>query len=210
MDRGVPAASRVVLGVDPGSVRMGWAVVCAQGNTVRRVDSGTIRLDARQSVPERLGKLLVACERLFGAHAIDALAIEAAFVKDNPHTALVLGQARGLPIALAAARGIVVAEYPPASVKRAIVGSGRAQKSQIQAMVRLALDMAELAAEDEADALAVAITHCRQTQLASLLSVPPDAGQGAAPATSLATPLTPAQAIYLQAVAGAQLRRRTR
>jgi crossover junction endodeoxyribonuclease RuvC len=151
-----------VLAIDPGSRKLGWAVVLRDGQRLQRLASGTLRLDAKASVPERLGVILLELMKLFDAHKPDALAIEAAFVHENAHTALVLGQARGLPIAIAASRGLPVAEYPPATVKRMIVGSGRAEKHQMQEMVKLTLQLAELPQEDEADALAVAITYHRQ------------------------------------------------
>ena len=156
------AVTHTVLAIDPGSRKLGWAVVLREGQTLRRLASGTLRLDVKASVPERLGAILLQLTVLFDLYKPDALAIEAAFVHENPHTALVLGQARGLPIAIAASRGLPVAEYPPATVKRMVVGSGRAEKHQVQEMVRLTLQLADLPQEDEADALAVAITYHRQ------------------------------------------------
>ncbi len=156
------ATTHTVLAIDPGSRKLGWAVVLRRGQTLERLASGTLRLDVKASLPERLGVILTELTKLFELHQPDALAIEAAFVHENPHTALVLGQARGLPIALAAARGLPVAEFPPATVKRMVVGSGRAEKSQMQEMVKLQLALATLPQEDEADALAVAITYHRQ------------------------------------------------
>lgn len=156
----------IVLGIDPGSRRMGWAVVRnapgPQGSQVLRcVASGAIVVDARLPLPERLGLILRALEALFATHPCTELAVESAFVHDNPRTALVLGQARGLPIALAAARGLPVHEYAPALVKRRICGSGRAEKVQMREMVRILLNLPELPGEDEADALAVAVAHVR-------------------------------------------------
>ena len=156
------AATQTVLAIDPGSRKLGWAVVLRRGQALERLASGTLRLDVKASVPERLGAILLQLTVLFDTYKPDALAIEAAFVHENPHTALVLGQARGLPIALAASRGLPVAEYPPATVKRMVVGSGRAAKNQVQERVKLPLQLTELPQEDEADALAVAITYHRQ------------------------------------------------
>jgi crossover junction endodeoxyribonuclease RuvC len=153
--------NHTVLAIDPGSRKLGWAVVLRRGQVLHVLASGTLRLDLKATLPQRLGVILTELTLLFDAHKPDALAIEAAFVHENPHTALVLGQARGLPIALAAARGLPVAEFPPATVKRMVVGSGRAEKSQVQEMVKLQLALAALPQEDEADALAVAITYHR-------------------------------------------------
>lgn len=179
-------ATHTVLAIDPGSRKLGWAVVLRRGQVLQVLASGTLRLDVKATVPQRLGVILIELTRLFDTHKPDALAIEAAFVHENPHTALVLGQARGLPIALAASRGLPVAEFPPATIKRMVVGSGRAEKHQMQEMVKLQLALEVLPAEDEADALAVAITYHRQPL--------PLAGADA---------LTPAQKVWLAAtVAG--------
>ena len=199
VDGGVRVAgSTTVLAIDPGSRKLGWAVVRRTGQTLTRLASGTLKPPAADDVPKRLGYLLTQLEMLFTIHTPDALAVEAAFVHENPHTALVLGQARGLPIALAAARGLPVAEYPPATVKRTVVGSGRAEKHQVQEMVRLVLELPELPQEDEADALAVAITFHRQPPL---VAVPVAAG------TAGNTGLTEAQRLWLQASATGKRRR---
>jgi len=191
--------STTVLGIDPGSRRLGWAVVALQGADLRRIDGGVVRLAG--SLPDRLGALLSALQEVIARHAIDALAIEAAFVHDNARTALVLGQARGIPIALCAARGLAVHEYAPAHVKRATVGSGRADKHQVQQMVCRALGLATVPAEDEADALAVAVVHLRELGFAAVL--PPVAGRGAPAAAP-----TAARQLYLDAIAAAAARAR--
>ncbi len=194
------AGDQTVLAIDPGSLKLGWAVLRGSAVRVQRIDSGTLRMPQDLGVAERLGRLLVALTSLFDRHAVDALAIEAAFVHANPHTALVLGQARGLPIALAAARGLPVHEYPPALVKRAVVGSGRAEKAQVQQLVALMLGLAEVPAEDEADALAVGLTHLRRTALDAALP-----GRAASVLQAAAeVPMTPARALYARAVADAQ------
>lgn len=195
MDR--PLLDQVVLAIDPGSRKLGWAVVRARQGALQRLASGTLRMSERDPLPVRLGQLMLGIAALLDGHPVDALAIEAAFVHDNPHTALVLGQARGVPIALAAARGLAVFEYPPALVKRALVGSGRASKEQVQRIVQMTLGLAELPQEDEADALAVAVTHLRRAQREALL---PDAPTLAAAGQA---EMTPARAAYLQAVQAA-------
>ncbi|MBI5610839.1 MAG: crossover junction endodeoxyribonuclease RuvC [Deltaproteobacteria bacterium] len=208
MDQGPTKNSLRILGIDPGSLKMGWAVLACQGPLLRRIDSGTIRLSPRTPLPERLAAVLQASERLLGTYPCDVLAIEAAFVRDNPHTALVLGQARGIPIALAAARGLPVFEYPPATVKRTLVGSGRAEKSQMQHMIQTLLALTALPAEDEADALAVAITHAREAGFAMVAQ--PNRSSATA-AVAAATPaVTPANTLYLQAVMAAKSKGRAR
>jgi crossover junction endodeoxyribonuclease RuvC len=191
----------IVLGIDPGSRRMGWAIVSSgmglQGaSTLRRIASGAIVVDARLPLPERLGLILRALEALFATHACTELAVESAFVKDNPRTALVLGQARGLPIALAAARGMPVHEYAPALVKRRICGSGRAEKGQMREMVKILLGLPELPGEDEADALAVAVAHVRANAWGVTTAA------AARPLVALAKPVTTsAQALWLAQLA---------
>lgn len=190
----------MVLGIDPGSRHMGWAVVAGTSHSARRIDSGSFDIDGRTPLPQRLGQLLRALEALLDRHTCTQLAIEAAFVHENARTALVLGQARGLPIALAAARGLSVHEYPPATVKRTIVGSGRAEKAQVRQMTKILLNLAELPGEDEADALAVALTHLRSP--AHLAGVVQPAAFAAIPAASTAP--TAAQAVWLAHLAAAR------
>ncbi len=152
-----------VLGIDPGTRRMGWAVLLGgAAGGFERLASGTLVPTAKAPLHERLGLLLVELQILFDDHSIAVLAIESAFVHKNPHTALALGQARGLPIAIAAAKGLPVYEYAPALVKKHIVGSGRASKMQVRQMIRLVLKEDQLPPEDEADAIAVALSHLRE------------------------------------------------
>lgn len=190
-----------VLGIDPGSRKFGWAVVQQRGKLVQRLAGGVVRLNGE--LPERLGEILTNMTALLDAHVVQALAIESAFVHANPRTALVLGQARGVPIALAAARSLPVFEYAPAAVKRAIVGSGRAEKHQMQHMIAATLGLTDLPAEDEADALAIAVMHLRQ-QTFAVQARPSVKIAAAAPL------MTPARAAYLQAVNQAKAARRSR
>jgi crossover junction endodeoxyribonuclease RuvC len=142
--------------------------------------------------------ILRALEALFATHPCTELAVESAFVKDNPRTALVLGQARGLPIALAAARGMPVHEYAPALVKRRICGSGRAEKGQMREMVKILLGLPDLPGEDEADALAVAVAHVRANAWGVTTAA------AAKPSILLAKPVTTsAQALWLAQLAAA-------
>ncbi len=181
-----------ILAIDPGSRKLGWAIV-ADGP--RRVDSGVLKLAERLPLNDRLGQILTALQALFEKFAPAQLAIESAFVHDNAHTALVLGQTRGLPIAIAAARGLPIYEYTPAVVKKRIAGSGRAEKGQMREMIRLQLKLAQLPGEDEADALAVGLTHYFETRwLGVAVALPRD---GTAPVPAI---LTPAQQTYLAAL----------
>lgn len=152
--------SGMVLGVDPGSRAMGWGVVSQSRGELQRIAGGVLK-PPKGELAERLGWLLAQLSQIFERFEVENLAVESAFVHTNPRTALVLGQARGLPIALAAARKIPVYEYAPARVKRQVVGRGRATKQQVRLMIAAQLGLAAQPSEDEADALAVAVTHCR-------------------------------------------------
>ncbi len=194
-----------VLGIDPGTRRMGWAILVGQPRDgFKRLSSGVLVPPARASLAERLGVLLNELQDLVADPGVAALAIESAFVHKNPHTALALGQARGLPIAIAAARGLPVFEYPPAKVKKHLVGSGRASKLQVRQMVRVLLEADELPDEDEADAIAVALAHLREraSPLTAAAALPPAEGA-----------LTAAGSRYaelLRAAGGSKSRRRYR
>lgn len=152
---------RRVLGIDPGTIKMGWSVVELRDRSISHVAGGTLRPPRRAALAQRLGVLLGALEGLLDEHEPAAVAVEAAFVGRNPQTALALGQARGLPIAVASRHGLSVHEFPPSVVKRAVSGSGRASKQQVRLMVQQLLQTPERFAEDHADAAAVAVTALR-------------------------------------------------
>ncbi len=202
-----------VLGVDPGSRKLGWAVLVADRDGVRVVASGTLTPPKSAALAARLGFLLNELAALLSQHRVDALAVEQAFVYKNPKTALVIGQARGLPIALAAARGLSVHEYQPSVVKRAVVGSGRASKEQVRHMVQLQLRLPDLPQEDEADALAIALTHTREVAHRGgvepeLLAVSRGAQARGGWEAAAPPPPTDARAYYAAVVAAAKGRKR--
>ena len=147
-----------VLGIDPGSRITGYGVVTAAGGGISFVTAGRIRTPAGP-MPDRLGKIYRDVAELIGMHAPDVLAIEEVFVAHNPQSALKLGQARGVAIAAAAAANLDVFEYPARTVKKAVVGTGRATKAQVQHMVRILLSLSGQPLPDAADALAIAICH---------------------------------------------------
>ncbi len=149
-----------MLGVDPGTRLAGWAVLDAHPQRVTRVASGVWRLGGSAlPLPERLHRLAQELERVLDAHAPRALALEAAFFGRNARSALRIGEARGVVMMAAAARGIPVLEIPPATVKRRVAGAGAASKEQTQNVVRMHLGLPELRFEgpDESDAIAVAL-----------------------------------------------------
>ena len=148
-----------ILGLDPGLGTTGWGVIEADGNRLRHIANGQIRTDTAAPLPKRLAALADQLEALIAEQRPDAAAAEEVFVNKNPQSTLKLGQARGVVLMCAARSGIDVGEYSPALVKKAVVGTGGAEKAQVHAMVSRLLPGVEIAGPDAADALAVAITH---------------------------------------------------
>ena len=149
----------VILGIDPGSRITGYAGILRQGRQLSVIDSGDIVLKRGAEVSARLGELLVRLGAVMEALQPQVVAVEDIFTHRNPRSALALGQARGVALALAGSRDPPVHAYPPATVKRAVGGHGRADKVQMQRMVQLLLSLTKTPAEDEADAMAVAVCH---------------------------------------------------
>jgi crossover junction endodeoxyribonuclease RuvC len=149
----------IILGLDPGLGCTGWGVIAAEGNRLSHVANGQVRTDAKADLPSRLLDLHEKLAQILASHAPDAAAVEEVFVNENPQSTLKLGQARGVVLLAAAARDIEVGEYAPSLVKKAVVGTGGADKAQVRAMVQRLLPGATVAGPDAADALAVAITH---------------------------------------------------
>ncbi len=148
-----------ILGIDPGTQVCGYGIIEDERNEARLVHYGVVRSRERP-VAERL---LAMHEGLLGVideFAPDVAAVETAFFGKNVRSALRMGEGRGVALLAAVSRGLEVVEYSPAEVKRAVVGSGRADKSQVQQMVRVLLRLDRLPEpEDAADALAIAICH---------------------------------------------------
>jgi crossover junction endodeoxyribonuclease RuvC len=157
----------IILGIDPGSRFTGYGVIATSANKHRHIASG--RINATQGeMPERLLKILDGLAAVIREHQPEEVAIEETFVnRVNAASALVLGQARGAAICAAAQAGLPVAEYAAAQVKVAIAGNGRAEKLQVQHMVKILLNVRAVLAADASDALAVALTHAhvRSTRL---------------------------------------------
>lgn len=149
----------LILGLDPGLATTGWGLIEAEGNRLAHVANGQIKTDANAPLPRRLAALADQLEALLNDHAPAAAAVEEVFVNKNPQSTLKLGQARGVVIMIAARAGIDVGEYAARLVKKAVVGTGSAEKAQVHAMISRLLPGAKIAGPDSADALAVAITH---------------------------------------------------
>ena len=153
------AAPLRLLGIDPGLQRCGWGMVISDGARLSYVAHGVIRADVKLSLAERLVAILSGLEDVIAAHAPDEAAVEETFVNSNARSALALGQARGAAMIAPAKAGLPVAEYPPAVIKKALVGNGQAEKDQVAFMVRRLLPAAGAVNADAADALAVALCH---------------------------------------------------
>jgi crossover junction endodeoxyribonuclease RuvC len=173
-----------VIGIDPGTVALGWGVVELRGAALAHVASGVIRANGRR--PARLAaihaELCVICARYVPA----VLSLEQTFVGDNVQSAFRLGEARGAVMVAASQARLAVAEYSPAEIKVAVAGSGRASKAQMQMMVGRLLGIVEALAADEADALGAAICHIYAGRFNALVARAPAWG-GAAPGRSRRT-----------------------
>lgn len=155
--RAAPTAVRI-LGIDPGSRITGWGVIETIAGRSRCIDHGRIHLDSGP-LPPRLLRIFTEIGQVIAHYRPDDAAIEEVFVNRNAQSALVLGQARGAAICALASASLAVAEYAPSQIKSAVVGSGRAEKHQVQHMIRILLNLPEAAPTDASDALAVALCH---------------------------------------------------
>jgi crossover junction endodeoxyribonuclease RuvC len=150
----------ITVGIDPGTARLGYGVIDADGP--RAVDFGVVETPSGLALPDRLAVLFDRLTDLLAAHRPRAVAVEQLFFARNATTAMAVGQARGVVLLAAARAGVPVAEYTPAEVKQAVVGYGRADKGQMQEMVRLLLGLERAPhPDDAADALAVALCHAQ-------------------------------------------------
>ena len=149
-----------VLGIDPGSLITGFGVVEEAANHMRALTWGAVRTTARQPLSERLKHIYDSLTDAVHTWKPDAVSVEQVFFADNPKTALILGHARGVALLAAAHAAVPLVEYSALEIKMAVVGYGRAAKSQIQQMVRTLLQLDTVPQPtDAADALAAAICH---------------------------------------------------
>ena len=167
-----------ILGLDPGLGTTGWGLIEAEGNRLAHIANGQIKTDTNAGLPRRLSALADQLEALLADHRPAAAAVEEVFVNKNPQSTLKLGQARGVALMCAARAGIDVGEYSPALVKKAVVGTGGADKAQVHAMVSRLLPGVKIAGPDSADALAVAITHAHHLATARAVKSSPGLGGG--------------------------------
>jgi crossover junction endodeoxyribonuclease RuvC len=160
----------IVIGIDPGTLHLGWGVLRSEGNRVTHLGHGVIDSPASQSLPHRLVHIDRSLEEIIGRFRPDVGSVESLFFYKDPQSAAKLGHARGVVLCQLARAGLEVHEYPPARVKSTVAGHGRADKSQMVRMVQrlLALDVAPR--EDAADALALAFTYVRRAPIERVLA----------------------------------------
>ena len=148
-----------ILGIDPGLQHTGWGIIEINNGKLSYIADGTINSNVKDELSVRLKSLHQGICEVIETHKPDQAAIEETFVNSNPQSTLKLGQARGALILAPALYGITVSEYAPNKIKKAVVGSGHAQKAQIDLMVKMLLPGAKPKSKDSADALAIAICH---------------------------------------------------
>ncbi len=154
-----------ILGIDPGYAIMGYGVIELKGNQFDVCGFGAVTTDASMPMPDRLKHLYSQMMDIIREFAPDVVAIEELFFNTNSKTALLVGQARGVAILSGANSGLEIYEYTPLQVKQGVVGYGRADKKQIQSMVKTILSLDSVPKPDDtADALAVAICHAHSCQ----------------------------------------------
>jgi len=161
-----------VLGLDPGSRNTGWGVVREASGVLTLVDAGVIRVQGLGEMDLRLGAIFEALAGLLDRHRPGEAAMEDVFVSKNAASALKLGQARGAAMAACAVAGVRVHGYEPSLVKKSLVGSGRAEKTQVAFMVAQVLGCKNVLAVDATDALAVAVCHLNQRRFRRLAGEP--------------------------------------
>ncbi|MFK7840058.1 MAG: crossover junction endodeoxyribonuclease RuvC [Bdellovibrionales bacterium] len=149
----------IILGIDPGLRKTGWGIIEKNGSRLSFVGSGLIKTQSSETLPHRLTVLHEGLSEIIRQWTPDEAAMEETFVNRNPQDALKLGQARGALLAVPARHGLECAEYATNKIKKSVVGVGHANKDQIGLMVKTLLPTCGKISEDEADALAVAITH---------------------------------------------------
>ncbi len=168
-DRG---GGRIILGIDPGTATMGWGVIRQEGNRLSYLQHGAVTTPSQWEMPRRLGRLFDGVTELVKGYRPETVAVEELFFNTNVTTAITVGQARGVVLLAAYRAGIEVAEYTPLQVKQAITSYGRAEKRQVQEMVRSLLRLREIPKPDDAaDGLAIAVCHAFSSRISGKVGV---------------------------------------
>lgn len=148
-----------IIGIDPGLRNTGWGVVESQGSSLRFVAAGTVKSNSKADLASRLCQIHDGLADVLHEYTPHEAAVENTFVNNNAASTLKLGQARGIAMLVPARAGLLVAEYAPNAVKKAVIGVGHGDKTQIKLMVNMLLPKAKYDSDDAADALAIAICH---------------------------------------------------
>jgi crossover junction endodeoxyribonuclease RuvC len=152
-----------ILGIDPGTATTGFGVIEKQRSKLSFIDAGIITTPPEMSMPNRLSEIYAGLNEIISHHRPDCMAVELLYFAANVTTAITVGQARGVVLLAGAEAGLPVGEYTPLQVKQAVTGYGRADKKQIQEMVKMILGLSGIPKPDDAaDGLAIAITHAHQ------------------------------------------------
>ena len=160
-----------ILGVDPGTITMGYGVIEAEEDEITLIHYGALSNLVRSSIGERLNYLYQELVKIISHYQPDAVAVEQPFMAKNPKSALAIGRAQAIAILAAANRRIPVYEYTPAQIKQQVANYGASSKEQVQEMVRFQLGLSCVPEpSDAADALAVAMCHQREIRLSDLLA----------------------------------------
>ena len=152
--------TKIILGIDPGTIVMGYGLISVTGNTVALIEMGVLKLSSKQDAYERLEQIHIKVSAIISQHRPHSFAIEAPFFGKNVQSMLKLGRAQGVAIAAAMQAGITVTEYSPRKIKQSVTGNGNADKIQVMKMLQTILKFTEEPKSfDASDALAVALCH---------------------------------------------------
>ena len=153
-----------VLGIDPGLLHTGWAIVDTSGQTRKYIASGVILPNPKMEMAQRLVTVFREVTKICETFSPDECSIEITFVNKNPKTTLILGHARSAAIVAVANQEIPIFEYEPNKIKKALTGAGHADKTAVDKMVQILLPSAHPKTADEADAIAIALAHTNTTR----------------------------------------------
>lgn len=160
----------IIMGIDPGTARVGWAVIREKNSAIEPISYGCIETEKEKNSETRLAEVYDQVTTLLKTYHPDCMSVEDLFFATNAKTAIGVGQSRGVVLLAAAKTGVPVISYSPLTVKRAITGDGRADKKQVERMVVLTLHMKEAPLlDDTVDALAIAMTHAYSYKIKQLL-----------------------------------------
>lgn len=161
----------LILGIDPGTTGMGYAILDARRDPPAVIASDVIPTPARATAAERLVAIADAVDRLIATYRPASLALERLYFNRNARTAMAVAEARGVALLCAARAGLAIAEYTPSDVKLSVAGSGSADKRQVQRMLALVLRLERAIEQDNvADAVAIALTHAQRSRFAAALA----------------------------------------